>query len=99
MDKLKAIYGQLLKQNIDIDWNVSTQFINKIASCSFDTCCKVIQENYEEIRQAFVSLRRIIMGFALLRPKDIHNPMKDLEKYWTYALQQALTSHNTEQTL
>ena len=46
-DKLKAIFSQLLKQNIGMEWNVSTQFISKIASGSFDVCCKMTNETYE----------------------------------------------------
>ena len=46
-DKLKAIFSQLLKQNIGTEWNASTQFINKIAYGSFDLCCKMANETYE----------------------------------------------------
>lgn len=98
-EKIKNIFSLLLRQNMDHELHVPQQGLQKIANVSFEICRKVTQEQPEEMKEGFNTLRRIFAGFAALKIKESHNIMKEVDRFWSFALQEALRSYDTHHIL
>jgi len=83
---LKNIFTNILKSNVDREWDLSPLLIQKIFNNSFDLCRRLIKSFEGKANEAFPVLKRILNGFSKLKLKEGAPIEKEIEKFWAFAL-------------
>lgn len=57
------------------------------------------QEVSGQAQETFRLMHRIVAGFAQLRIKDPHSPSKEIERFWSFTLEEALRGYGQQGSL
>jgi hypothetical protein len=98
-EELAGIFTDLLKRYAEKDWDLNELLLQKIANSTLEVCLKVVGEQEGQTKEGFAAVRRVLGGFGRLKIKEGLPVQKEIEKFWGFALLEALKPYDRMEEL